>query len=75
MVTETDQVKALQKAILDRAHQLSDEHIQQGKMTRNKIMQDTREKIKLMEPETPGVTTPSTIPRISMIPPYIPVKP
>ncbi|MBL6998391.1 MAG: V-type ATP synthase subunit E [Gammaproteobacteria bacterium] len=49
MVTETDQVKALQKAILDRAHQLSDEHIQQGKMTRNKIMQDTREKIKLME--------------------------
>ena len=49
MTTEVDQVKALQKAILDRARQLADEHVQQGKMTRNKIMQDTREKLKLME--------------------------
>ncbi len=49
MVTEQQQVKALQQAILQRAHQFSAEHVQQGTMTRNKIIEDVREKIKLME--------------------------
>ncbi len=49
MATEQEQVKALQQAILQRAHQFSAEHVQQGTMTRNKIIEDVREKIKLME--------------------------
>jgi len=49
MTSNNDQVKALQHAILERAETLSNEHIQQGKMTRNKIIEDVREKIKLME--------------------------
>lgn len=48
-MSESDQVKALQQAILDRAQKLSDEHIEQGEMTRSRIIQDAREKIKLME--------------------------
>ena len=48
-MSEGDQVKALQQAILQRAQTLSDEHIEQGKLTRDRIMQDAREKIKLME--------------------------
>lgn len=48
-MSESDQVKALQQAILQRAHKLADEHIKQGQMTRSRIIQDTREKIKLME--------------------------
>ncbi len=48
-MSESDQVKALQQAILQRAQKLSDEHIEQGEMTRSRIIQDTREKIKLME--------------------------
>ncbi|MCK4709618.1 MAG: V-type ATP synthase subunit E [Gammaproteobacteria bacterium] len=49
MTTEQEQVKTLQLAILQRANQFAEEHVQQGTMTRNKIMQDVREKIKLME--------------------------
>ena len=49
MASDFDQVAALKKAILERAKQLSEEHIQQGRMTRNKIIQDARDKIKLME--------------------------
>lgn len=49
MATEADQVRALQQAILDRARELSDEHIAQGGLTRAKIIADAREKIKLME--------------------------
>ena len=49
MGSEVDQVKALRKAILDRAQQLSREHVVQGETARNKIIQDMREKIKLME--------------------------
>lgn len=49
MATEADQVRALQQAILDRAHELSDEHVAQGELTRAKIIADAREKIKLME--------------------------
>lgn len=49
MISEQDQVKALQQAILQRAEQFAEEHVQQGTMTRNKIIRDVREKIKLME--------------------------
>jgi V/A-type H+-transporting ATPase subunit E len=49
LITETDQVAALQKAILERARELADEHIKQGELTRTKILADTREKIKLRE--------------------------
>ena len=49
MATEEDQVRALQQAILDRARELSDEHVAQGELTRAKIIADAREKIKLME--------------------------
>ncbi len=49
MATEQEQVKALQQAILQRANQFAEEHLQQGVMTRNKIMDDVRKKIKLME--------------------------
>jgi V/A-type H+-transporting ATPase subunit E len=47
--TESDQVKSLQQAILERARELADEHVSQGEMTRAKIIEDAREKIKLME--------------------------
>ena len=49
MATEADQVKALQQAILERAQKLCDEHIEQGEMTRNRIIEAAREKIRLME--------------------------
>jgi len=49
LTSESEQVRALQQAILERARELSDEHIAQGEMTRNKIIADAREKIKLME--------------------------
>lgn len=49
MATESDQVKALQHSILERARELAAEHIAQGDMTRTKILEDAREKIKLME--------------------------
>lgn len=49
MATESDQVKALQQSILARARELAEEHIAQGEMTRNKILEDAHEKIKLME--------------------------
>lgn len=48
-MSENDQVKALQQAILERAKTLSEEHVEQGKMTRGRIIQDAREKVKLME--------------------------
>ncbi len=49
MVTEADQVRALQDAILERARELSAEHIAQGEMSRAKVIADMREKLKLME--------------------------
>ena len=49
MATEAEQVRALQRALLDRARELSQEHIAQGELTRAKIIADAREKIKLME--------------------------
>ncbi|MGD2171496.1 MAG: V-type ATP synthase subunit E family protein [Gammaproteobacteria bacterium] len=49
MASESEQVKALQQAILERARELSDEHITQGRMTRDKILEDAHEKIKLLE--------------------------
>ena len=49
MVTEADQVRALQRAILQRARELSAEHVSHGELTRAKIIADARDKIKLME--------------------------
>jgi len=49
MVSDNEQVAALKLAILKRAGDLSEEHIQQGKMTAEKILEDMREKIQLME--------------------------
>ena len=49
MKTESDQVAALQKAIIDRARELADEHVEQGELTRTKILADMRDKIKLRE--------------------------
>jgi V/A-type H+/Na+-transporting ATPase subunit E len=49
LASESEQVRALQHSILERARELSAEHIAQGEMTRNKILEDAREKIKLME--------------------------
>jgi len=49
MATDNNQVTALKQAILERAQQLADEHVRQGEMTRDKIIEDTRDKIKLME--------------------------
>lgn len=49
MDSETQQVKALQQAILERASALSAEHVAQGELTRAKIIGDAREKVKLME--------------------------
>lgn len=49
MATESEQVKALQRAILQRAHDLSAEHVTQAQMSRDKILDDARKKIKLKE--------------------------
>ncbi len=49
MNNQTDQVSALKNAMLERARRLADEHIAQGNMSRQKIMQDMHEKIQLME--------------------------
>lgn len=49
MSSEAEQVKALQQAILERAQKLRDGHIEQGEMTRSRIIEDARDKIRLME--------------------------
>ena len=49
MATESDQVKGLQRAILERASELSAEHVSQARMSRDKILDDARKKIKMME--------------------------
>lgn len=49
MATEAEQVRALQEAILERARELSAEHVSQGEMSRAKVIADMREKLKLME--------------------------
>ena len=50
MKNETgNQVRALQEAIIQRAHELNSEHINQGQMTRARIMEDARARVKLME--------------------------
>ncbi len=49
MSADKEQVVALKQAILDRAKTLAQEHIHQGSMTAEKILQDARDKIKLME--------------------------
>ncbi len=49
MANPTSQVASLKQAIVDRARELSAEHVRQGQMTRNRIMDDARDKLKLME--------------------------
>lgn len=49
MNDQSEQVNALKQAILERAEKLAREHIAQGKLTRQKIMEDSREKVHLME--------------------------
>lgn len=49
MATEAEQVRALQRAILERAKELAAEHVAQGELTRSKIIADAKEKLKLME--------------------------
>lgn len=49
MNDQSTQVKALKDAIIKRANELAKEHVQQGKLVRNKIMQDAREKVNIME--------------------------
>ena len=49
MDSESDQVRELQQAILERARELAEEHVAQGEMTRTKLIADMREKIKIME--------------------------
>jgi len=49
MNNQTDQVSTLKQAMLDRARKLANEHIAQGNISRQNIMQDAREKIQLME--------------------------
>ena len=48
-MNEDAQITALQNAIIQRAHELAEEHVNQGKMTRNRILQDIRDKVQLME--------------------------
>jgi hypothetical protein len=49
LASESEQVRALQQSILERARELSAGHVAQGEMTRNKILEDAHEKVKLME--------------------------
>jgi V/A-type H+-transporting ATPase subunit E len=49
MADQDAQVKALQDAIIQRANQLAEEHINKGKLTSQRILQDARDKLKLME--------------------------
>jgi V/A-type H+-transporting ATPase subunit E len=44
-----ERVEALEQAILERARQLAEEHIQQGERSRERIVEDSREKIRLLE--------------------------
>jgi V/A-type H+-transporting ATPase subunit E len=49
MTDQNTQVKALQDAIIKRAHELAEEHVSKGRLTSQRIMQDARDKLKLME--------------------------
>lgn len=45
----TERVEALEQAILERARLLAQEHVQQGERGRERILEDSREKIRLLE--------------------------
>lgn len=49
MTDQNAQVRALQDAIIKRAHELAEEHVNKGRLTNQRIMQDARDKLKLME--------------------------
>ena len=44
-----DQVAALEKAILERARSLAGEHLQQASRARERIMEDSAERMRLLE--------------------------
>ncbi|MDJ0890950.1 MAG: V-type ATP synthase subunit E, partial [Gammaproteobacteria bacterium] len=44
-----DQVAALESAILDRARNLADEHVEQAARARERIMDDSAERLRLLE--------------------------
>jgi len=48
-MSSQNNIEALKHAMLERAQKLQDEHVAQGNASRQKIMQDVREKIHLME--------------------------
>lgn len=45
----TNRVEELEEAILERAQTLAEEHVQQGERSRERILEDSREKIRLLE--------------------------
>lgn len=49
MSDQATQVKALQEAIIQRAKELAEEHIKQGKLIRNRIILEARDKVTIME--------------------------
>lgn len=49
MTNPDDQVSALEKAILARAQSLADEHMNQAKRARERIMEDSAERLRLQE--------------------------
>jgi V/A-type H+-transporting ATPase subunit E len=49
MTNPDDQVSALEKAILARARSLADEHMKQAKRARERIMEDSAERLRLQE--------------------------
>ena len=49
MSDRAEQVGALRDAILQRAKALAEEHANQGRLIRNRIMQDARDKVQVME--------------------------
>ena len=49
MSSSDQQVEALEKSILERAKILADEHVHQGNLIRLRVLDNSREKIHLME--------------------------
>lgn len=48
-MSDQKQVKDLQKAIIQRARDLAEEHVNQGELIRNRIMHDVHDKVQIME--------------------------
>lgn len=48
-MSDQKQVKELQKAIIQRARDLAEEHVNQGALIRNRIMHEVHDKVQIME--------------------------